>query len=121
VNRARASDLLGALVGAIAPALADAMLTELAKREASATDPWLPHTAWPWTRRRSVALARAGALDVRRDGRTYFARRSTIDRYMDSQRVERKPVSTQVNEAPSNDVDTLLGELGLAKRAGGKR
>lgn len=100
---------LAPLAKLLAAALAPMVAAELA--HAVDRDPWVAHPDWPFSRRKSLRLARANEIaGVRRDGRTYFARRSAIDQYLDA-----RPVVAQVlSDDPPRDDDGPTQEELLA-------
>lgn len=62
--------------GAIVNFLLAAVRAEFrAEREGADADPWVPHTKWPWPRRKSRELAASGVLlGARKLGKLWLAR-----------------------------------------------
>jgi hypothetical protein len=86
-------------------------------------DPWLDHCLWPFTRRTSLRLARAGTIEgVRRSGRKYFARRSAIDAYLEGQPAPATPTADEpdhrAQEPDSGAGAALLALWGLEASPG---
>lgn len=94
----------------------EALIREIVREELSKStvDEWVPHTRWPvQSARVACALARSGEIDARRAGRLWLARRSEIDRWVESHRAKSPaPSATKA----SNDYDPEASTRGAADR-----
>jgi hypothetical protein len=72
----------------------DDRIREIVREELAAqrADEWIPHTEWPTPSGRvACQLARSGEIDARRQGRTWYARRSELDRWIESGATNARP------------------------------
>lgn len=117
---------IAAHFGAIVGYLLAAVRADLAAREGVDADPWVPHPRWPWSRRKARELAASGAIKgVRKVGKDWLARQSALDAFIEEHGVE-VPAHAPANDRalaeddPEADVDQVLEELGLERRAVGR-
>jgi Helix-turn-helix domain len=105
---------LGALVDSRVQELFERLVRELGAPD---PDPWVPHTRWPWPRRKARELAAAGAIPgARKVGKDWMVRRSVLDAFIEGHPVASAP-SPAPTAAETDDVDEVLQRRGF-RRAG---
>lgn len=82
--------------------------------EANGAGDWVDQSTSPLGRARHLALARAGKIPSRREGRSVFVRRADIDRYLDSKRV----VRVDENAEEEREVAKVVTSMMSRRRAG---
>lgn len=104
------STAIEALIREIVPLLRGIVREELA---ALTPDEWIPHTKWPvQSARVACQLARSGQIQAHPHGKLWLARRSEIDRWVQSSAPSIPPARTK----PSNDYDASATMDALARR-----
>lgn len=82
---------------------------------------YLDQSTSPLTKRVYLALARAGAFATRRVGKRVIVERDVFERWLSSQTERPRRVPTPSSSGPRNVEEEALAELGLVRRAGGRR